>query len=178
MKPWLDLIRSCILPALSISAATAGFDIELWHLLRFFPYAVRWGLYGEWRDITCGKGPKSCPNAAQASRNAARDTRRALSRVTASSASQTSGPAQQDRGPARALAKLSHTNPCAVWSVIVTQVRSYANIGTSVVEAGRYLTQLSMDIAIFTVVESLTDPNKLNSNGTDVSDWLMRGSRT
>jgi THO complex subunit 2 len=174
MKPWLDLIRSCLLPALSASNITASFDVDVWRLLNCFPYTVRFGLYGEWRDVTCGNGPKACPIAAQAANEASRDVKRALQRVTAASSNPTGGIVpQQDRGPARALAKLSHSNPCALWSTVVTQVKSYPNIGTFIVEAGRYMTQLSMDVAGFVLVEALTSEKRamLNDNA-DVADWL------
>lgn len=93
--------------------------------------------------------------------------------MTASQSAPT-GPAITDRGPARALAKLSHTNPLALWTTAVTQVKAYPNIGQFIVEAGRYMTQLSMDVATFTLVDTLSDDNisRLNPTGTDVAQWL------
>jgi THO complex subunit 2 len=176
MKPWLDMTRACLLPALAVSSVSAGFDVELWLLLKHFPYAVRFGLYGEFRDFTCGSTAKACPVARQAALDAARDVKRALTRVTAASSSAAGGAPLQDRGPARALAKISHSNPVALWSIIVSQVKSYPNIGTSIVEAGRYLTQMSMDVAMFSLTDALTEEPKLNDNGTDVVGWLMSRS--
>ena len=176
MKPWLDLIRISLLPALSASGATAAFDVELWHLLKYFPYLVRYALYGEWRDSTCrpmGRNP--CPVAAHAAAESTRDIKKALSRVTAAQSAPGGGQAAAtDRGPARALAKLSHTNPHALWMTAVTQVKAYPNIGQFIVEAGRYMTQLSTDVAMFTLVDTLSDDtvSRLNPNGTDVAQWL------
>ena len=142
-------------------------------MLRFFPYPVRYALYGEWRDSTCNfRGRNTCLVAAQAAAESTREIKKALSRVTAAQ----SGPGQAsvDRGPARALAKLSHSNPHALWITAVTQVKAYPNIGQFIVEAGRYMTQLSNDVASFTLVDTLSDDtaSRLNPNGTDVAQWL------
>ncbi|RSH93955.1 hypothetical protein EHS25_006608 [Saitozyma podzolica] len=176
MEPWLDIIRISLLPALSTSNATAAFDLELWALLRHFPYPVRYCLYGEWRDSTCRFGARSVdPTAAHAAAECTREIKKALSRVTAASSAPAlgAGAGATDRGPARALAKLSHTNPCALWTTAVQQVKSYSNIGQYIVEAGRYMTQLSMDVATFTLVDTLSDDTapRVTENGS-VAMWL------
>ena len=178
MKPWLDLIRVSLLPALSTSSAAAAFDVELWQVLKYLPYPVRYALYGEWRDSTCRlNGRYPCSAAAHASAEATREIKKALSRVTASQSAPTGPAASTDRGPARALAKLSHSNPHALWSTAVTQVKAYPNIGQFIVEAGRYMTQMSTDVAMFTLVDTLSDDtvSRLNPNGTDVAQWLASG---
>lgn len=174
MEPWLNVIRILLLPALSNSSMTAAFDIDLWALIKHFPYPVRYQLYGEWRDFTCDskKANFNCPIAVKAAADCTRDIKKALSRVTASQSS--SMPSAQERGPARALAKLSHSNPCALWSTAVTQVKAYPNIGASIVDAGRYMNQLSMDVATFTLVDVLASEkaSRTNSQGTEVAQWL------
>ena len=174
MEPWLNILRVLLLPALSNSNATAAFDIDLWALIKHFPYPVRYQLYGEWRDWTCDpKRPNfNCPIAVKAAAECTRDIKKALSRVTASQSSAI--PSSQERGPARALAKLSHTNPCALWSTAVTQVKAYPNIGASIVDAGRYMNQLAMDVATFTLVDVLASEkaSRTNPQGTEVAQWL------
>ncbi|KAL7424172.1 THO2 plays a role in transcriptional elongation [Cryptotrichosporon argae] len=177
MEPWLHVLRVSVLPSLCVSSKTAPFDVELWELLRHFPYPVRYCLYGEWRDSTCNfRGRNPCPAAAAAAAECTREIKKALSRVTASQSGPSSGTASQaaERGPARSLAKLSHSNPCALWTTAVNQVKAYTNIGQFIVEAGRYMTQLSMDVAIFTLVDTLSDDNasRLNPQGTGVAQWL------
>lgn len=177
MEPWLNVIRQSLLPALSVSSVTAAFDIEMWLVLKHLPYSIRYCLYGEWRDSTCNfKHRTSDPAASSAAAECTRDIKKALSRVTAASTASvpgSSGPVT-DRGPARALAKLSHSNPCALWTTAVTQVKAYTNIGQFIIEAGRYMTQLSMDVATFTLVDTLADDviSRLNSTGTGVAMWL------
>ena len=183
MKPWLDLIRVSLLPSLSVSNASAAFDIEIWRMLKLFPYVTRYSLYGEWRDITtvprAGTGKLSCLVAASAATNATRAVKQALQRVTAQkvvTAADNSQKVVQDRGPARTLAKLCHSNPCQLWSTVVFQVKSYANIGSSIIDAGRYMTQLSYDVANFTILDTLSadTASRLNNNGTGIADWLQR----
>lgn len=170
----MDIIRSCLLPALSASTATASFDLELWALLRYFPYAVRYCLYGEWRDRTCKAGhAQACPAAAQASFAVSDETKKALRRVTAPSSSAPGGAAVVDRGPARAMAKSSHSNPAALWAEAISQVRAYTNIGQHIVEAGRYMTQLAMDVAVFTLVDSLSqEGQQAITDVGSVAQWL------
>jgi THO complex subunit 2 len=183
MRPWLDILRISLLPSLSASNVTAAFDIEIWRLLKLLPYATRYSLYGEWRDSTTNArmGRNPCLIAAAAASEATRAVKQALSRVTAQKVVLTSDKnknVQQDRGPARTLAKLCHSNPCALWATAVIQVKNYANIGQSIIDAGRYMTQLSYDVATFTILDTLSNDtaSRLNANGTGIADWLQRMS--
>ncbi|WVR05355.1 hypothetical protein IAU60_002369 [Kwoniella sp. DSM 27419] len=181
MRPWLDLTRVALLPSLSGSSATASFDIELWSMLRFFPYPVRYSLYGEWRDSTCSfKGRNPCLVAAQAAAECTKEVQKALRRVTSSSTSgSTTAASQAERYSARYLAKLSHGNPLFLWTTAVTQVKAYPNIGQAIVDAGRYMTQLSFDVATFVMLDTLSDDRaqRLNETGTGVALWLERLSK-
>ncbi|WWD09899.1 hypothetical protein V865_008028 [Kwoniella europaea PYCC6329] len=181
MNPWLDIIRISLLPSLSCSDATAAFDIELWSLLSFFPYTVRYNLYGEWRDSTCSfKGRSPCLVAAHAAGECTKEVQKALRRVTSSSTSGSASAATQaERHSARSLAKLSHGNPLFLWTTAVTQVKAYPNIGQAIVDAGRYMTQLSFDVATFVMLDTLSDDRaqRLNETGTGVALWLERLSK-
>ncbi|WWD16138.1 hypothetical protein CI109_100563 [Kwoniella shandongensis] len=181
MKPWLDLIRTSLLPSLSSSSATAAFDVELWSLLKFFPYTVRYSLYGEWRDSTCSfKGRNPCLVAAHSAAECTKEVQKALRRVTSSSTSGSATAATQaERYSARYLAKLSHGNPLFLWTTAVTQVKAYPNIGQAIVDAGRYMTQLSFDVATFVMLDTLSDDRamRLNETGTGVALWLERLSK-
>ncbi|WVQ78452.1 hypothetical protein IAT38_000538 [Cryptococcus sp. DSM 104549] len=181
LKPWLDILRVSLLPSLSCSAATAAFDSELWKLLAPFPYTARYGLYGEWRDITCNpKNNNGCPVAANAAAQCTKETQKALRRVTSSSTSGYASTATQaERQSARSLAKLSHGNPIFLWQTAVNQVKAYPNIGEAIVDAGRYMGQLSFDVATFVILDTLSDDMalRLNETGTGVAFWLERLSK-
>jgi THO complex subunit 2 len=172
MQPWLEVLRISILPSLSASNVTAAFDVEVWRLLELLPYATRYSLYGEWRDSTTKIGGRNtCPVAAAAAADSTRAVKKALARVTAT---KSGAAAAVDRGPARSLAKLSHSNPLALWQTAVTQVKSYSNIGQFIIEAGRYMTSLSYDVATFTLVDTLSDDmaSRMNRTGTGLAPWL------
>lgn len=173
MQPWLEVLRVGLLPALSASNVTAAFDVDMWRLLRHFPYTTRYSLYGEWRDSTTKFGGRNtCPVAAAAASESTRSVKKALSRVTANKGGSSSQ--QIDRGPARSLAKLSHSNPLALWQTAVTQVKSYSNLGRFIIEAGKYMTQLSYDVATFTLIDTLSDDtnSRMNRTGTGMAPWL------
>jgi hypothetical protein len=118
------------------------------------PYDIACTANGATRPADLGHAVSTRP--AHAAAECTREIKKALSRVTAASSAPAlgAGAGATDRGPARALAKLSHTNPCALWTTAVQQVKSYSNIGQYIVEAGRYMTQLSMDVATFTLVDT------------------------
>lgn len=56
----------------------------------------------------------------------------------------------------------------------MTQVKAYPNIGASIVDAGRYMNQLAMDVATFTLVDVLASEkaSRTNPQGTEVAQWL------
>ncbi|AFR93442.1 THO complex subunit 2 [Cryptococcus neoformans C23] len=180
LKPWLDIIRISLLPSLSCSTASGTFDVELWSLLKLFPYTSRYSLYGEWRDSTCNaNGKKPCLMAAHAAAMTTKEVQKALRRVTSTNTSATSGATPTERHSARALAKQSHHNPVFVWTTAVTQVKAYPNIGEAIVDAGRYMAQLSFDVATFVMLDTLSDDRalRLNEMGTGVALWLERLSK-
>ncbi|WVN86680.1 uncharacterized protein L203_101852 [Cryptococcus depauperatus CBS 7841] len=180
LKPWLDILRISILPSLSCSSASAAFDVELWNVLKLFPYTVRYSLYGEWRDSTCNAdGRNPCLVATHSAAITTKEVQKALRRVTSTNSATTSGVTQSERHSARALAKQSHGNPMFVWTTAVTQVKAYPNIGEAIVDAGRYMTQLSYDVATFVMLDTLADDRaqRLNEMGTGVALWLERLSK-
>ncbi|WWC89783.1 uncharacterized protein L201_004709 [Kwoniella dendrophila CBS 6074] len=181
MRLWLDITRISLLPSLSCSSATAAFDVELWSLLSYFPYTVRYSLYGEWRDSTCSfKGRNPCPVATHAAGECTKEVQKALRRVVSTTNNGSASIATQaERHSARSLAKLSHGNPLFLWTTAVTQVKAYPNIGQAIVDAGRYMTQLSFDVATFVMLDTLSDDRaqRLNETGTGVALWLERLSK-
>ncbi|TYJ56712.1 hypothetical protein B9479_002643 [Cryptococcus floricola] len=180
LQPWLDIIRILLLPALSCSSASAAFDVELWDLLKLFPYTARYSLYGEWRDSTCSaNGRNPCLAATNAAAQTTKEVQKALRRVTSTTSTGPSAASQSERHSARALAKQSHGNPVFVWTTAVTQVKAYPNIGEAIVDAGRYMAQLSFDVATFVMLDTLSDDRamRLNEMGTGVALWLERLSK-
>jgi THO complex subunit 2 len=98
------------------------------------------------------------------------------------------------------LGKLSHANPIIVFDTIIDQLQSYENMVQPVVDALKYLTNLSFDILgckddpviileknvsylkisfyvmfLVILIEALSNPDKprLKEDGTNLSSWLQ-----
>jgi THO complex subunit 2 len=54
----LSLIDEVLLPSLSLLDVNGCLAIELWSLIKLFPYDIRYGLYGQWNEDTYRKTPQ------------------------------------------------------------------------------------------------------------------------
>lgn len=54
----LLLIDEVLLPSLSLLDVNSCLAIELWSLLKLFPFDIRYGLYGQWHEDTYKKTPQ------------------------------------------------------------------------------------------------------------------------
>lgn len=73
----------------------------------------------------------------------------------------------------KSLAKVAHTNPTVIWSVVLNQVMSYDNLILPVIDAARYLTDLGYDVLAYCVLDALSGTrNKTKEDGTSVAMWL------
>jgi THO complex subunit 2 len=54
----LLLIDEVLLPSLSLLDVNGCLAIELWSLIKLFPYDIRYGLYGQWLEDTYKKIPQ------------------------------------------------------------------------------------------------------------------------
>ena len=54
----LLLIDEVLLPSLSLLNVNSCLAIELWSLIKLFPYDIRYGLYGQWHEETYRKTPQ------------------------------------------------------------------------------------------------------------------------
>lgn len=177
MQPWIDLLRVVLLPALSASEPTSGLEAEIWRILRMFPYAVRYGLYDEWRHRAAGaNGIFPCPIAARCAAKTTRDARRVLSRITAppSGSPRNTPTSQPDQRFASDMRDMSRSNPCALWDVVIHQVKAYPNIGQHVLGAAQLMSPFSIDVATYTLIGALSDDDlsRENAQGTGDAAWL------
>ena len=159
MDPWIRIIRLCLLPALSVSQSNTAFDVELWAILKHFPYRVRHVLYRDWRDNTCRtiKRGNPCLPAAHASARALSEAKSVLKNIT----SQKQGSAgHEDVRAITVLTNIGRSNPLPLWERAIYQVKSYANIGEHIVTSARNMGFLSMDVAAFVILDEL-DSTKL-----------------
>lgn len=158
---WLQIIRRYIFPALSMLPGNAVSVVDVWNLLKLFDPAIRWRLYGEWRDVTYGTHPELKVQKVLRER----ETKGILRRLSSDTIDALSG----------ALAKLTHSNPCIFFTHAVNQIQAYENLADVVILALRYTTHMSMDILVFIILDALANPSKdrVKDDGVYTSDWLQ-----
>ncbi|RKO91960.1 transcription factor/nuclear export subunit protein 2-domain-containing protein, partial [Blyttiomyces helicus] len=158
---WLHIIAPYILPALSQTDSNSFLSNEIWSLIRFFPTATRYALYGEWRSKTY----KDIPELKVAIASTEKDIRALLGRLSKESIRQSG----------RQIAKSVHSNPVLAYDQIINQLQSYDNMISFIVDASRYMTDLEFDVLSFCLIDALADSrNRLrNQNtGTNIAAWL------
>ncbi|KAJ1568862.1 THO complex subunit 2, partial [Cladochytrium tenue] len=141
---WLSIIAQSLFPALSLTEHNPGLANELWSLVKLFPYDRRYALYGEWKQHTYSVVPEL----------------RRLSKETT-------------KQYGRYIGKVVHSNPVIAFTVILEQLQAYDNQIPFVVDASRYLTEMSFDAFAFVLIESLSmGKERLQPGGTGVRPWL------
>jgi hypothetical protein len=76
----------------------------------------------------------------------------------------------------RHIGKVVHSNPVIAFTVILEQLQAYDNQIPFVVDASRYLTDLSFDVFAYILMESLaTGKDRLQAGGIGVRSWLKSG---
>ena len=154
-------LRTCILPALCLVPSNPAAAIEVWALLRLFPYTTRFRLYSDWRAATSGDGapPALCGACAEA----LQETKKVLRRLSKDNV--------KDFG--RKLGKVAHSCPLVVMHTLLAQIEAYSSMIPPVVEALKYLSPLGYDCATGVLLDLLTLPRaKLKEDGQNVSLWL------
>lgn len=160
---WSEILRTHILPALTISEPNPGLSVALWSLLGQFPLPVRYSFYGEWKE----RAPKMYPHVRLRRAEAERETKSLLRRIG-------SDAAHNKRFP-RQFAKIAHRDPLTIFAVSLSQVQSYENLIMPVVEAARYLTPFEYDVLSYSMLEALSDParQRIKEDGLHNSLWLQ-----
>ncbi|GAA5837682.1 hypothetical protein JCM3766R1_000555 [Sporobolomyces carnicolor] len=158
-KRWLDLIRIHLLPSISLLTNHSVSSLEIWEILNLFPIEKRFELYGEWKDVWYRKVPSLSVRKAEAEK----EVKSILRRLSTDNVKQLG----------KSLAKVAHTNPTVIWSVVLNQVMSYDNLILPVIDAARYLTDLGYDVLAYCVLDALSGTrNKTKEDGTSVAMWL------
>ncbi|ESQ34181.1 hypothetical protein EUTSA_v100065401mg, partial [Eutrema salsugineum] len=123
-----EALGTCLLPSLQLIPANPAVGNEIWEVMSLLPYEARYRLYGEWE-----KDDERNPLLLAARQVAKLDTRRILKRL-----------AKENLKPlGRMVAKLAHANPMTVLRTIVNQIEAYRDMIPPVVDAFKYLTQVS-----------------------------------
>lgn len=151
MAPWLFMLRAFLLPSMTLSDSNSAYAREIWELLRYLPYHVRYSLYGEWRDVIASTtNARTMSAMTLGAYEAERTTKTAMRKLTKT----------DFKSSGRILAKVAQSNPCAMWRVIMDQVKAYAITGQVVPEAMRYMPPIAYDVITFAVLDEMASPPK------------------
>ena len=158
---WMGIVMYHLLPALVLTPSNPAVAYEIWELLKLFPYANRYAIYGYWRDEL----DTATPAMLLARTTILGDVRKVMRRLTK----------ENVRQYGRLLAKLAHSNPAIVFPVILEQLQAYDNLIQPVVDSLKYVTPLGYDVLSFVLIDCLADPRKdrLKEDGTNIAGWLQ-----
>jgi len=155
------VISEVILPSLSLMLCNAHISFEVWSLLKLLPYQLRYRLYGEWKNQSYERHPELMLARA----NVIDKTKYIMRRLTKENVKQTG----------RQMGKLSHSSPTILFDSILSQIQRYDNLIGPVVDALKYLTDLTYDCLSFCIIEALANPQKerMKCDDTNISNWLQ-----
>lgn len=163
---WLDLLRRLLVPSLSLTSANSATVNAVWALLKTYPTQVRYNVYAEWYEGQISR----LPAVKSAFARTRLETLGIMKRLSLTNLSDM----------AKSLAKTSYSSPGIVFKVALDQIESYANLIDAFVECAKYFTDLSYDVLVWSLMNSLGGKNRSRTQETSVlltSKWLQALSR-
>jgi THO complex subunit 2 len=156
---WIKFSTTFLTPALSFTGQNPGVVNEVWELLKQFDTATRFTIYEHWQITGARK-----PTFRALFEKVGKETSRELNQVTAVNTKESG----------RKIAKISYSNPGIVFKNIVTRLIGYPNMIDALVECSKYITLLGYDVLTWTLVTTLTNPNKEGKKGDGMfaQGWL------
>ena len=165
MSRWKELLKRLLLPALSHTKANASTVDAVWNVLRCYSTTARYALYAEWFEGQISR----LPAMKAAFARARQETRATMKRVSLTNLSEM----------AKRLAKTSYSSPGIVFAVAFEQLESYPNLIEAFVECAKYFTDLSYDVLIWSLLNSLgkSRSRTQEDHALTTSKWLQALSR-
>ncbi|PHH81224.1 hypothetical protein CDD82_1238 [Ophiocordyceps australis] len=162
---WQDLLRRLLLPALSHTKANASVVNAIWELVKQYPLLTRYSMYAEWFEGQISR----LPAMKKAFARATSETRATMKRVSLTNLSEM----------AKRLAKTSYASPGIVFKVAFEQLESYSNLIEAFVECTKYFTDLSYDVLVWSLLNSLgkSRSRTQENHALTTSKWLQALSR-
>lgn len=155
----LNMLGDIILPAITMIESNCALAEELWHVLRHFPYTIRYKLYSNWRQ------PLPIPASYHHRGNIERKIKYIMKRLSK----------ENVKMFGRQIGKLTHSNPSFMFDYILSQIQCYDNLIGPVIDSFKYLNSVSYDVLIYCVIETLGNPikKKTNLDGASISPWML-----
>ncbi|KAJ6444903.1 tho2 protein [Purpureocillium lavendulum] len=162
---WQDLLRRLLLPALSHTKANGSVVSAVWDLVKQYPLTTRYAMYAEWFEGQTSR----LPAMKLAFAKSASETRATMKRVSLTNLSEM----------AKRLAKTSYASPGIVFRVAFEQLEVYSNLIEAFVECAKYFTDLSYDVLVWSLMNSLgkSRSRTQENHALTTSKWLQALSR-
>ncbi|OAQ87393.1 tho2 protein [Purpureocillium lilacinum] len=162
---WQDLLRRLLLPALSHTKANGSVVGAVWDLVKQFSLTTRYSMYAEWFEGQTSR----LPAMKLAFAKSASETRATMKRVSLTNLSEM----------AKRLAKTSYASPGIVFKVAFEQLEVYSNLIEAFVECAKYFTDLSYDVLVWSLMNSLgkSRSRTQENHALTTSKWLQALSR-
>lgn len=165
---WLELVKSLLLPSLSVTKANPGLANELFELISLYSTHTRYLMYAHWTGLE-KKSDKS--DAGLAVKQSQKETSDVLKKISKTNL----------KPMARALAKIAYSNPHVVAAHALSQIQHYDALADCFVEGARYFTDLGYDVLSWALVQAMSNPGpkkkRIQEDGIFVSKWLVAFSR-
>ena len=142
----IHLLRTALLPGLTLSSCNAAVAFALWEPLSLLPFQARFPLYADWRGDAMGKaaaiaGCKSC-DLAEAEELTLISAKTFLKRLAK----------ENVKSVGRLIGKQTHAFPLIVFHHILSQIEAYDNLIPYVVDALKYSTLLAKDVLAYALL--------------------------
>jgi THO complex subunit 2 len=170
----LNIISSILLPALASTEGNTFLAGQVWSIIVPLPFGIRFKLYDIWRGPGIGKDGLNNTSSSKSVEVAYAETKalhackgymKRLSKETV-------------RMIGRQIARISHSNPLAVFNHILTQIEVFDNLIPLVVEALRYATEMSRDaLAGLCLTQLQKEGLKLKPGDTHYTLWFSALAR-
>ncbi|KAH8271933.1 hypothetical protein KR044_011838, partial [Drosophila immigrans] len=157
----ISCLDASILPSLLYLDNNCSMSEEIWAVLKYFPYHLRYSLYARWKNDSY----QLHPNLIRRCGLGQRDIKALMKRVS-----------KENVKPfGRLVGKYSHCAPGLLFDYILVQIQIYDNLIGPVCDMLKYLTALSFDCLGYCIIESLamTGRGRFKDDGTSLSLWLQ-----
>ncbi|XP_023179884.2 THO complex subunit 2 [Drosophila hydei] len=157
----ISCLDAGILPSLLYLDSNCSMSEEIWAVLKFFPYHLRYSMYARWKNDSY----QLHPNLIRRCGLAQRDIKALMKRVSK----------ENVKPLGRLVGKYSHCTPGLLFDYILVQIQIYDNLIGPVCDMLKYLTALSFDCLGYCIIESLTmtGRGRFKDDGTSLSLWLQ-----
>jgi THO complex subunit 2 len=156
---WIKFSTTFLAPTLSFTGQNPGVVNEVWELFKQFDTATRFTLYDQWQVKAATK-----PAFRMLFKKVNTKTSKELNKITTTNVKESG----------RKIAKISYSNPGIVFKNIVTRLIGYPNMIDALVECSKYITLLGYDVLTWTLITTLTNPNREGKKGDGMfaQGWL------